>query len=147
MPEKPKSTLETLHASSVTGARCLAYIVWWLPRANHCLLKQSISEILGRGTNVMRGEMTEYARLPRGWLYGVLLTILVFWFSGVSWEAFRNQELTTIAWAGALVMQLSQSVHAYQALTNDGYKTSKATLISKRVFFLGVVLFIVGHHI
>jgi hypothetical protein len=91
--------------------------------------------------------MTEYARLPRGWLYGVLLTILVFWFSGVSWEAFRNQELTTIAWVGALVMQLSQSVHAYQALTNDGYKTSKATLISKRVFFLGVVIFIVGHRI
>ncbi len=36
---------------------------------------------------------------------------------------------------------------AHQALTNDDYKTFKATLIGQRFLFLGVLLFVIGGHV
>ena len=88
------------------------------------------------------------ARPPKGWLYGVLLTILVFWGSGVYWEGFRAHEMSTVSSVGAALLVLGTVLLAHQAFTNDDYKTAKETLIARRVLLpLGVILFIVGRHL
>jgi hypothetical protein len=87
---------------------------------------------------------SNYARPPRGWLYGVLLTILVFWTSGVAWDAFRSHEITTVKFVGMVIMVMALALRAHEALTNDEYKTSRATLIARRSFHLGVIVFLLG---
>jgi Na+/H+ antiporter NhaD/arsenite permease-like protein len=84
------------------------------------------------------------ARPPRGWLLGVLLTIFIFWFSGLAWEGFRNGKLSLVTSAGAFIMIVALSLNAHQALTNDDYKTAKPYRIGKRMFFVGLVISIVG---
>jgi len=94
--------------------------------------------------------MTEYLgpRPPRGWLYGLLLTILAFWFSGVIWDAFLNHEMPPVKLAGAVITLFSGLLLAYQALTNDDYKTAKPTLIARRLLMpLGLILFVIGSHL
>jgi hypothetical protein len=63
--------------------------------------------------------MTKYdrARPPKGWLYGVLLTILIFWGSGVYWEGFRAHEMTPVSAPGAVLVILAMVLRAHQALT------------------------------
>ena len=58
--------------------------------------------------------MAEFARPPRGWLYGVLLTIFTFWYSGVLWQAFQEGERR---WriAGGVVMLVATGLTAYDA--------------------------------
>ena len=88
--------------------------------------------------------MAGFARVPRGWLWGVLATILVTYFSSTTWDAFRSHEINNLRFSGAVIMILSLAVMAHQALTNDDYKTAKATLIGQRFMFLGVLLFVIG---
>ena len=71
---------------------------------------------------------TDYAPPPRGWLYGFLLTITAFWFSGVTWEAFRNHEIGALRLTGAVILLISGVLIAYEALTTNDYRTAKATL-------------------
>jgi hypothetical protein len=77
-------------------------------------------------------------------LWGVFVTILVAVFSATTWAAFRNQEINNLRFSGAVIMILSLAVMAQEALTNDDYKTSKATIIGQRFMFLGVALFVIG---
>jgi hypothetical protein len=87
-------------------------------------------------------------RPPRGWLTGVLLTILIFWISGLTWDGFRAHEIPPVKLAGGLIILLSMALIAHQALTNDSYRTAKATLIAQRLLMpLGVILFILGSHL
>jgi len=87
-------------------------------------------------------------RPPRGWLYGVVLTILIFWGTGVFWESFRAHEITRVSFAGAAIMIVALVLRAHQALTNDDYNKAKETLISRRLLMpLGIFLFIIGRYI
>ena len=89
--------------------------------------------------------MTGYAPPPRGWLYGFLLAISAFWFSGVTCEAFRNHEIGAMRLIGALILLISMVMIAYQALTDSNYKTAKTTLIARRLLLpLGLALIIIG---
>ena len=88
--------------------------------------------------------MAEFARPPKGWLWGVVVTILIAFFSASTWDAFRTHEINRLRFSGAVIMILSLAVMAQQAFTSDDYKTSKATLIGQRFMFLGVVLFVIG---
>lgn len=88
------------------------------------------------------------ARPPKGWLYGVLLTILIVWLSGVYWKGFTTHEMSTVSSVGAAFVVLATVLLAHQALTNDDYKTAKETLIARRVLLpLGVILFVIGRHL
>lgn len=91
--------------------------------------------------------MAEFARPPRGWLWGVIMTILIAYFSATTWDAFRTHEINALKFSGAVIMILSLVLMAHQALTNNDYKTSKATLIGQRFLFLGVALFVIGGHV
>ena len=75
---------------------------------------------------------------------GVLLTIFIFSFSGLTWQGFRNDELSSVTLAGAFIMIIALSLNAHQALTNDDYKTAKLYRVGKRLFFVGLVISIVG---
>lgn len=87
------------------------------------------------------------ARPPRGWLYGVLLTILILWVSGVFWDSFRAQEIGPVRFAGGVVCILALILIAHQALTNDGASTSKETLVARRFLIpLGMILYLLGGH-
>jgi hypothetical protein len=87
------------------------------------------------------------ARPPKGWLWGVLVTIFIFWFAGVTWEAFRTHESSTVTIAGATIMIVALALEAHQALTNDDYKTSKPTRIGRLMFLAGLVISILGDHL
>jgi hypothetical protein len=87
-------------------------------------------------------------RLPRGWLYGVVLTILIFWLSGVYWETFEAHDLSPVSSVGAVFVILALVLRAHQALTNDDYNKAKETLIARRVLLpLGIILFFIGRHL
>jgi hypothetical protein len=87
-------------------------------------------------------------RPPKGWLVGVVLTILIIWVTGVFWQSFRAHEITPVSSAGAAIMILGAVLRAHQALTNNDYRTAKETLISRRVLMpLGIFLFIIGRYI
>jgi hypothetical protein len=87
-------------------------------------------------------------RPPKGWLYGVVLTILIFWGSGVYWEGFRAHEMSPVSSVGAVFVLLATVLRAHQALTNDDYNKAKETLIARRVLLpLGIILFIIGRHL
>jgi hypothetical protein len=89
--------------------------------------------------------MTDYAPPPREWLYGFLLAILAFWASGVIWDAFRNHEIGVVKFTGCVILLISGGIIAYGALTDDNYKTAKATLIARRRLLpLAVALIIIG---
>jgi hypothetical protein len=93
--------------------------------------------------------MTEYAgpRPPRGWLYGFLLAIFTFWFSSVIWGAFRAHELSAVHLAGDVMILVAVGLIAFQALTNDDYKTSKVNLVARRLLIpLGIILILLGTH-
>ena len=90
--------------------------------------------------------MTRFARPPRGWFYGVLLTIFVFWYSGVLWEAFQEGERRGKLVGGA-VMLVAGALTAYDALTNDGYRTSRLSRVTKVMFLLGLIVYLVLGHI
>jgi hypothetical protein len=84
-------------------------------------------------------------RPPRGWLYGVLLTILIIWVTGVFWEGFRAHEISPLRFAGGAITILAMVLRAHQALTNDAYRTAKETLIARRLLLpLGLILYILG---
>ena len=70
--------------------------------------------------------------------------ILIAFFSATTWNAFRAQEINNLRFSGAVIMILALAVMAHQALTNDDYRTSKATLIGQRFMFFGVILFVIG---
>jgi len=92
--------------------------------------------------------MTDYAPPPRGWLYGFLLAITAFWSSGVMWEAFRNHEIGPVRVTGDAMILISGVLIAYEALTNNDYKTAKATLVARRLLLpLGIALAIIGGHL
>jgi undecaprenyl pyrophosphate phosphatase UppP len=84
---------------------------------------------------------------PRGWLKGVLVTILVFWYSGLVWESFRANELPPAKLIGSLLMIGGLALTAHEALTNDDYKTSKATSIARTVFFIGLAISLVARQV
>jgi hypothetical protein len=86
----------------------------------------------------------EFAHPPRGWLWGVVVTILIAYFSATTWDGFRSGEIYNVRFAGSVIMILSLAVMAHDALTNDDYKTSKPTRIGQRFLFFGVALFVVG---
>jgi hypothetical protein len=89
--------------------------------------------------------MTDYAPPPRGWFYGFLLAITAFWLSGVIWEAFRNHEIGTVRFTGDVMVLISGVLIAYEALTNNDYRTAKATLVARRLLLpLGLALAIIG---
>ena len=90
--------------------------------------------------------MAEFARPPRGWLYGVLLTIFVFLYSGVLWQAFQQGERRGKL-AGGAVMLIAGALTAYDALTNDGYRTSRVSRVTKVMFLLGLIVYLVFGHI
>jgi hypothetical protein len=93
---------------------------------------------------------TDYgrARPPRGWLYGVVLTILIFWGSGVFWEGFRAHEMSPVSAVGAVFIVLALVLRAHQALTNNDYEKAKESLIARRLLMpLGIILFIIGRHL
>jgi hypothetical protein len=88
---------------------------------------------------------TDRAPPPRGWLYGFLLAIFAFWFSGLTWEAFRNHEIGAVSFTGGVILLISGALIAYEALTDDNYKIAKATLIARRILLpLGGALIIIG---
>ncbi len=87
--------------------------------------------------------MHQVARPPRGWLYGVLLTIFVFWFAGILWQSYSGGESRTKI-VGGIVILLASAMSAHQALTNDEYRTSNLTRVSKVLLLLGIVIFVVG---
>ena len=89
--------------------------------------------------------MGDYARPPRGWLYGIVLTIFIFWYSGVLWQAFREGERHGKI-AGGVVMLAASVLTAHDALTNDAYRTSRIHRVSKVMFFIGLVVFVVFGH-
>jgi undecaprenyl pyrophosphate phosphatase UppP len=95
----------------------------------------------------MRPERMEMSRPPRGWLKGVLVTIFVFWYSGVTWEAFTSHQISEVRLAGSIVMIGGLCVIAHQALTNDDYRTSKATRVANYIFFVGLVTSLAGAHL
>jgi hypothetical protein len=89
--------------------------------------------------------INDYAPPPRGWLYGFLLAISAFWGSGVFWNAFRNHEIGAVKFTGGVISLMSIVLIAYEALTNDDYKTAKATLVARRLLMpLGLGLIIIG---
>jgi hypothetical protein len=88
----------------------------------------------------------DMARPPKGWLWGVLMTILVFWLSGLTWEAFRDHEASTVTIAGTIIMIVGLSLQAHEALTNDDYKTSKGDRIGRLMLLVGLAISIVGDH-
>ena len=89
--------------------------------------------------------MTDYAPPPRGWFYGFVLAITAFWISGVAWEAFRNHEIGVVRLIGTVILLISMVMIAYQALTDNSYKTAKATVIARRLLLpLGLALIIIG---
>jgi hypothetical protein len=91
---------------------------------------------------------TDHAPPPRGWLYGFLLAITSFGFSGMTWEAFRNHEIGAVKFTGFVILLISGSLIAYEALTNDDYRADKATLIARRLLLpLGLALAIIGGHL
>lgn len=91
-------------------------------------------------------DMPEFARPPRGWLKGVLVTMLVFWYSGITWQAFLTGE-RPVKTAGMAITIVAAAIIAHQALTNDDYKTSRATRVGNLLLLLGVIVFIVGDRI
>lgn len=91
---------------------------------------------------------TDYAPPPRGWLYGFLLAITAFWCSGVFWNAFRNHEIGPVRLTGDVMVLISMVMIAYEALTNNDYRTAKATLVARRLLLpLGLALAIIGGHL
>jgi hypothetical protein len=90
--------------------------------------------------------MIDFARPPRYWLKGVLLTIFVFWYSGVIWQSFVDGE-ARVKILGGVLMLVSCALIAHQALTIDDYRASKWTRVANVLFFLGLVLFVVGGHL
>lgn len=89
-------------------------------------------------------ERIAVARPPRGWLKGVLLTIFVFWYSGLTWESFTEHEISTLRLIGAFVMIVGLALTAHQALTNDGYRTSRSTRIGHLLILGGVAVSVVA---
>lgn len=87
--------------------------------------------------------MAEFARPPRGWLYGVLLTIFVFWYSGVLWQSFQEGERR---WkiVGGVVILIASGLTAYDALTNDAYRTSRVSRVTKFMFLVGLIVYLVA---
>jgi hypothetical protein len=76
----------------------------------------------------------------------VLLTIWVFWFAGLLWEAFRDGErLGKIA--GGVVMLLANALTAHDALTNDGYRTSRIGRGARLTFFVGLAGYLVSSYV
>jgi len=91
---------------------------------------------------------TDYAPPPRGWFYGFVLAISAFLLSGVAWEAFRNHEIGVVRFTGDMMVLISMVLIAYEALTNNDYRTAKATLIARRLLLpLGAALAIIGGHL
>jgi Na+/H+ antiporter NhaD/arsenite permease-like protein len=90
--------------------------------------------------------MSYLARPPRGWLYGVLLTIFVFWYSGVLWQSFKQGE-PRLEILGGVAMLVSIALTAQQALTNDNYKISGWVRVANVLFLLGLIVFVVGGHL
>ena len=89
--------------------------------------------------------ITDGAPPPRGWLYGFLLTITAFLLSSAAWEAFRNHEIGTVRFTGDVMVLISMVMIAYEALTNNDYRTAKATLVARRLLLpLGLALAIIG---
>ena len=82
-------------------------------------------------------------RITRGWLFGVLLTIFVFWFAGILRQSYSEGESRTKI-VGGIVILLASAMSAYQALTNDEYRTSTLTRVSKVLLLLGIVIFVVA---
>jgi hypothetical protein len=92
--------------------------------------------------------MTDYAPPPRGWVYGFLLAITAFVVSGVVWEAFRNHEIGVLRLTGDVLVLISGTLIAYEALTNNDYRTAKATLVARRLLLpLGLALALIGGHV
>jgi Na+/H+ antiporter NhaD/arsenite permease-like protein len=84
-------------------------------------------------------------RPPKGWLVGVVLTILIIWAVGVFWESFWAHEISRVSLAGAAIMILGAVLRAHQALTNNDYRTAKETIIARRYLLpLGIFIYIVG---
>ena len=90
--------------------------------------------------------MAEFARPPRGWLYGVLIAIFVFWYSGVLWGAFQQGERPGKL-VGGVVMLVASALTAHDALTNDAYRTSRISRVTKVMFLVGLIVYIVFGHI
>lgn len=91
-------------------------------------------------------DLPDFARPPRGWLYGVVLTILIFWFAGVLWQSFLERESPAKV-VGGCIMLVATALNAQQALTNDDYKTSKWTRAASILLLVGVIVFVVGSHL
>jgi predicted membrane channel-forming protein YqfA (hemolysin III family) len=88
------------------------------------------------------------ARPPKGWLYGVLLTIVIAWGSGVFWKAFKAHEMSPVSSVGAVFLVLGAVLLAQQAFTNDDYNKSRGTVLVRRVLLpLGGILFLIGKHL
>ena len=85
------------------------------------------------------------AKPPRGWLKGVLLTILILVYAGVLWQSFLQRE-SPVKIVGGFVILLAAVVNAQQALTNDHYRTSKWTRVGNALLLLGVIVFVVGSY-
>ena len=90
--------------------------------------------------------MNEFARPPRGWLKGVIVTILIFWYSGLTWQAFQSRK-PPLGIVGMVITILGAVMIAQQALTNDGYRTSTWTRLGNVLLLLGMIVFFVGSHL
>jgi TRAP-type C4-dicarboxylate transport system permease large subunit len=92
--------------------------------------------------------ITDRAPPPRGWFYGFVLAISAFGFSGLTWQAFRNHELGAVRLTGGVMILISMVMIAYEALTNNDYRTAKATVLARRLLIpLGLALAIIGGHV
>jgi hypothetical protein len=85
----------------------------------------------------------EFVKPPRGWLYGVLLTIVVFWYSGVLWQGYKEGEASAKI-GGGIVILLATVILAHQALTRDDYRITKWTRVSRVLLLIGVLISVFG---
>jgi hypothetical protein len=83
--------------------------------------------------------MPEYARPPRGWLKGVFLTIMVSWLCAKAWDGFQTGE-HPITLAGAGISIVAGGIVAYEAYTNESYRTSRATYVGTLVGLVGLIV-------
>jgi hypothetical protein len=56
----------------------------------------------------------------------VLLTLIVYWYSAILWQAYNRGEARTKI-AGGIIILLSAVVAAHQAFTRDDYRITKWT--------------------
>lgn len=83
--------------------------------------------------------MAEGARPPRGWLIGVVLTMGLSWLPSAAWTQFQadGRPMTLV---GAGITMAGLAVHAYQAFTNENYRTSTATRVGNMILLIGLII-------